>query len=614
MGAKSFFTLPPSPAAAAKAASLCALMALASCISDGPNQVGGDFLSENGVILDNPLYHVTLPSFPVDSFWTSEAEGRYYDGKSSHYGDSILLAGSARNFTAEPRLTFEITDTLFLDSLALHDSALKLSLGFPLHGELDKFKIGATDSLASIAGLEEGVPFEVLSWVVEKDEATDAAWADTVKSRNRRFLSRQDTLALLPSPSAIDTIRLKVGSPFSVDSIQAMVLPNLRENLLASSRSKHLIQLHLRPTAEPSSDSLSSMLRLGGNVGEKFGPLLLFGSVSDAVDANAKNRLQTMLVSSLRQINYRLRYAGSRNVMLTTLNRGLHITIDRQALLDSIGAALGRAGITPPSPDIVGDFDLTYFVPYAKISLPLADTTSLEGNYPVQMRLISSIDTLSEGNEVFDVTTVELGEAARVFVTTDRLSGKALDTISLAYKEVAGQPELRLVTLFFAKDSARNDTTHMRIGESKDWTVVRGSGKSFMTLFLSADMNSLSLTSFKNVRSLEEANAFRDPATGENLKDLDKRIPRFLHPGQASLEMRATQGIQALLNRAASGSDILPELLFQPQMAVDSTVINGVQNAPIRAPYPVLSVVAPKLESDVLTIGLELYLYPLKKR
>src|SRR5690606_880268 len=294
-----------------------------------------------------------------DQLWTSDAG-------SSHYGDTILLAGRSGNFTAEPSMAYLI-DTTFLDSLAAGDSSLKLSVGIP------KPRVGLEELKATVEGDTaagkpplESIAFEVRSWAISDSGINAAAWKDTIKARNRMFVLRQDTLAVLPSPAAIDTIFLKVATAYAADSLQAAALPGLRARLLQSPDHNNLVHLHLTPLAGEPGDSGASMLRLGGNRDDKFSPMLLFGATASAASASAANRVLPHLDQSTRQINYKLRYAGSPYDMLSTPNpRGLHITFDRLRLLDSIKAALTRAGITPPSPNLTGDFDFTYFIPYA---------------------------------------------------------------------------------------------------------------------------------------------------------------------------------------------------------------------------------------------------------
>ncbi|HKP94665.1 MAG TPA: hypothetical protein VJ385_02805 [Fibrobacteria bacterium] len=619
MGAKPIFSLPFSrrsaggrvaAAAFAVAFSCC----LSACISDGPNKTGGEYLSQNGILLENPLYHLSLKGVPVDSFWTTDLDG-------NHLGDSILLAGHSGDFSAEARFAFQLTDTSMLDSLAGDDSTtLKLSLGFPpSRFALEELKATVDDSSKTT---QDSIRFQVSAWETTDTATSDAQWAQRVAEWNRRYVRNEDTLAALPEPSTVDTITLAVKDAYAHPS-QARALPRLRKRLLASMRYKHLIQIRLSPIFGTPIDSGAAMLRLGGQQGDgsglTYGPLLLFGKRDSATGAPAAARLPTLYTNSgLRGVNYSVRYTGPEANILTGKWRGLHVILDRKALLDSIDADLRRQNRTPQPHPASGDFDVAYFVPFAKLTLPLAGS-ALEGNFPLEIKLISSADSLlgDETNGAIKEDRVPLEKAEVLWNSFEPGNpGKIRNDVKVAYRTV--DSTLRRVELAFSQDSSLNDTVFLAVGQTKQLTTTLSGYpvNSFLTLKVEAGTDSLTVRSYLTAHPGTEPGEFRDPATGETITEMEKRVKRFLYPKQTELTLRATNGIQRMLNRTRSNKTFLPDFQFQPAFsaAIDTSVDLGSGNIPAAVPYPVLSVVSPKLEGNRLKVDVELYLFPLKAR
>jgi hypothetical protein len=628
MGPKPFF--PPSrigrAIGARRAAGLFAAgalaLALSSCISDGPNQTGGKYLSENGILLQDPLLHVTLTSFPVDSFWTT-------DGEANHLGDSVMLAGRSGAFTAVSRLAFQIAATSYLDSLRQDDSTtLKLSLGFP---GTTIFSVGVDELIASVKG-DSGHPgpdsirFVVHSWDTTDAGKTDDQWGQLFNSLNDKFLVRGDTLAALGAPSAIDTITLAVRTAYSIGP-QARPLPNLQKRLRAAVDNKHLIQMRLSPIIDSATGS--AMLRLGGSLpsdaGLPFEPQLLFGKIDSSRGAPAANRLQTVVTRQNRRgVNYSIQYSGAATDIVIPKRTGFHVTLDREALFDSIEAVLVQQKKQVPTRTGSGDFDLTYFVPFAKMTLPF-QATQLEGGFPVQMQLISSADTLlaDETDGLIDEDTIPLDQSKVLWLTFELGNpGQIQDSVRLAYRPAnpnAPDSALRRVELTFSKDSAaRNDTTFIAVGGTRQMVSSLsgfGSGNA-LSLQLEAKEGFLVVRSYLNTHPAVEPNEYRDPATGETITDMERRLAHFLHPDSTSLTLRATNGIQRILNRKKAGASFLQNFMFQPAVraAVDSIANVDNENVPSQVPYPVLSVLQPKIEAGVLKVDMDIYLFPLKAR
>ncbi len=597
-----------------------ALWLLSSCISDGPNQTGGQYLAKHDILLKNPLYHVVLPSFPVDSFWNTDAER-------NHLGDTILMAGIAGNFTGQVRMAFDISDTSFLDSLSDSASSLRLSVG-----AVPNTGVGLAELIGTVGdtgvdttkSFRDSLAFLVESWAVpDRDTAgsaqSDAARQDTFNLYNRRFLIHQDTTAALPKATVLDTIKLQIKGAYAKDNLQAKSLPHLRNFLRSKSTStKWLVQIQLTPIANNSQTGLA-MLRLGGEITSSYGPALLFGKTDfSPASATVKQRVRTLIISKLGGVNYTLKYKGSRFDMLPAKMRGLHILLDRSVLLDSLDAALLRQGITPPSRAIQGHFDLTYFIPFGQIILPLADSLHLEGSLPLDMRLASDIDSTLPGTPsgALGLKIIPLDVPTVIGYNYENGNySKILDSISILYRKMPSMDSgLNQVIVRFGKDSLKNDSEYVHVGETKDIVIANASGSLRLMLTVTAGKNSAQAAYYLSSHGVEENNFFRDEKTGELLTSLSKRFSHLLFPGQKTLSLRATTGIQRLLNRADAGLNVFPDFLVQPfSSAVDTAVTTGSVTQPQLIPFPVLSVIPPKIQGGKLTIGIDLYLYPLKK-
>ena len=598
---------------------------LISCISDGANKTGGEYLTKNGILLQDSLLHVTLTDMPVDTFWTTEPFTiRAGEVDLRHLGDTIILAGRTGKFTASPRMTFQVTDTSMFDSLVAGDSAtLRLSLSFPK----PSYSFEELRATVEAAGIRDSMAFEVAAWDSTDADIANDKWNAKVAEWNGQFLYRNDTVAALPRPTSLDTIFIKVATAYTADSIQANALPNLFKTMLAAPSDRHWVHLRLTPMAGPAGDSGAAMLRLGGWMGDNAftltkGPLLLFGKTATATVANDKNRLRAMAVASgnrtVRAVDYTLRYDGPRTDMLTDRQRGLNLVLDRAALLDSIDAALRRAGKTPQPRSASGEFDLSYFVPFAALTLPV-DSVQLDGGFPLEMRLATETDSLL-GDTLggFQVDTVALGSSKPMWFATETGKPDVIkETVSLAYEPFEG--DLRRVTLkFSSRDSSfKNDTLFIRMGTTKDWiSSFATQGNSLLSLSLTADSGSLTARSYINFNKVDQGQDFRDPETGKTITDIIELLPHYLKTGDKSISLRATTGFQRLLNRSRSGKNRLQTFLIEPPRspAVDTSVTVDGANKPLTVPYPILSVIPPRLINGRLTVDVELYLFPLKAR
>lgn len=622
MGAKPFFSLPILRRSAALMAAGAFAWALSSCISDGPNKTGSDYLAQHGVLLQDPLFHVALQGVPVDTFWTTDAEP-------SHLGDTIILAGSAGDFSAEARFAFQISDTNFIHRASADDSStFKLSLGLPL-SPIGRDALKATVAQDTAHPIDS-VPFEVRSWEKIDSGLSEDQWADTLNVLNNRYLVRNDTVAVLTGlKPVLDTVFLKVRTAYAQDSLpQARPLPHLFAQLLRKTGNKHLIQFRLSRISLSPADTGAAMLRLGGQMGDgvdfRYGPLLLFGAYPDINSSvPTENRIQALFVGSRRGVNYSLRYDGPAENIVTGKVRGLHVILDRKTLLDRIDSALKKDGKPLQAHPAGGNFDLSYFVPFAKMTLPLGQTR-LEGSFPLDIKMVTNVDSLLGDTltGALRVDTVKDGTARILWHTYEIGNPENIqDDVSLAYAayEDTLAKDLRRVVLKFSKDSVRNDTVYLRVGETKQRnTSLQGYGNSYLAISLEAGPENLIVRSYLTVRQRPEIdpNEYRDPATGETITDLARRVDKFLQPGATEFSLRATNGFQRLLNRVGSNGNILQDFQFLPsaQAAVDPKVPSGADTLPAVVNYPVLSVVPPALNGNKLTVDVELYLFPLKAR
>ncbi len=419
-----------------------AAVALIGCISDGPNKTGAEYLANHGIVLQNPLYHVVLNNFPVDRIWTSETEP-------SHLGDSILLAGKSRDFSAKFRLAFEITDSNFIDS-AKTTKSFKLSLTphFPTYGIGKNELVGSvgTKSDTAKSTLADSLTFIVSTTVNADINATGATLSEDDRialfaKLNRPFMARFEDENVLPASNVQDTIKIQAKGLYDSLQYQINALPHLLDTLISKPIStKWLIQMQLTPLFK-NPDSLNSFIRLGGNsvLGSAYRPSLLFGSATNSLTATAGQKIQPMAVAGYNGgnfigVNYKLDYTGSDLNLVTAKNRGWHLQMNRKTLMDSINAELKRQGKIPATPDITGNFDVTYFVPFGQISLPLDSTKYFENNFPLDLRLSTDLDSIlpQSPDSIFTSFVVPLDKKTVLWTSVQNQSdANQTDTISV---------------------------------------------------------------------------------------------------------------------------------------------------------------------------------------
>jgi hypothetical protein len=93
-------------------------------------------------------------------------------------------------------------------------------------------------------------------------------------------------------------------------------------------------------------------------------------------------------------------------------------------------------------------------------------------------------------------------------------------------------------------------------------------------------------------------------------------VPRFVQPSDSVLRLRGTAGIRALVNRSELGKTARQEFEFRPvtQAYNPKAVTTGGETVAYPVSFPVLSTLHPRIQSGVLSVDLDVYLYPLGAR
>lgn len=573
---------------------------ISSCISDGSNQTGGKYLTQNGIILTNPLYHVKLKDFPVDTSWTTDLEP-------SHLGDSVMLAGARGNFSADARIAYDFVDTNFVDSLRDSTKALKLGLGF------FRFSLGL-DSLKTIVRGVDSMLFEVTSWSL-----ADTGWAsrgDTLSRFNLRFMQRQDTTAILPdSLVRRDTIKVMLDSAYARDSLQSFPLPNLRARLIANTKApKWAVYLQLHALAP------GALLRLGGGGTGLFEPTLIFGkNTLTTLTATADHqRLYPAVISNVVGVTSRIRYAGPPGLLLAGKNRGMHLVLDRKEFMDSVSHQLHLQGI-PFEDNPSGNFDQSFFVPFGSITLPLDSAVAEPGGaFPLEFLMVSDIDSIIPGlpSGAYPRAEARLeGDKVQIFKIADSYDySVAVDSVSVEYHRDPRDTSLRMAILRSYRDTtaaASRDTVVLAPGQSRELSKTYSVTQTFV-YYLAARDTALEVAYYVNAHAGLEPNGFRDPTTGVTMDSLKARLPHSVRPRlDSALTLRSTRGLQRLLNRTQIGETLFADFFIEPvnPPAID-TVINR------RPTFPIMAEIAPKAKGPggKQTVDVDLYLFPVKER
>lgn len=607
---------------------------LSGCISDGPNETGRAYLEDRGVVFGREPLKVVLDSLPVDSLWVTNRAGTedLRADAEQNLGAGQFVLGRQFGFSSKARLAFEI-DSAFLDSAAAPGN-LKVSLG------LRKYTTGTRhiDSALIRFARENGdsARIRISSFVLSKNrhlpEIRKDLWKDTVRHYFvplvQQFLPFASPVGRAFTDSAVDTVTFRLdrerGYHDPSTAGQGLPLENLRQALRRDLSARKFIVLELELLL-PGTDSAAGpdlLLRFHGNDrGRPPEPFLVTGGSTDAETAGEKKRVGLTAGGTARRgVNYRVDYQGPRLAVLAGKARTVNFSLSRGALLSALSAALQKQN-RALEPEGAGKFDLRYFVPFAQLSLPIAKPF-LEGELALDFTLNSRLDSVPPGAEDFgSQVSIPVGGRAPVLRFLDIADpGRATDSLALSYTVDSRHPERSRKVAFLYADPDIRDTLVLQVGDSLERKLALRGFRHRVNLRLRAGTDSLGVTLSLVARDGVESNSFAPPE-GQS-SNLSQSRSRFADSASRALTLRATSGIQRLLNRGAPEN----ELRHTFSLSVFAGVNREDPSRDEYVDYPVFSVVplapasdsagggspAPGGASGNYKVGLTLYLYPLR--
>jgi hypothetical protein len=307
-------------------------------------------------------------------------------------------------------------------------------------------------------------------------------------------------------------------------------------------------------------------------------------------------------------VNYKVVHSGATQTLLYGVSRGLHFRINRQTLLDSIAARLGSgSGAT-------GSFDTRFFVPYAEIKLPLADSLAqVDGPFALDMQLISDVDSVAPQSALESIP-VSIGDSIRLYPVRNGGEGYSGpdDTLICGYRRHPVDTGMRQVILRWSRASAITDTILVQPdGKWREFGLKRYSGLYRQaSIKLAPGSETVSVEVFFSTSGIIEPRHFLDSAGKPVSANADSKR-RFWNPGAKELAVRSTYGMRNLLNRVALPG-ITPDLFLRPadRNAFDTTGAGGGAGY-LRVYYPVLGEIDFPRDNGLLQVTLDIYLYPL---
>ncbi len=590
----------------------CALLAvglLAGC-GQSPGQAGLGYLdAERGIRLGAPLYHLDFPSFPVDSVFATEIP-------LNHFGESLLVVGRESDHVARARLGFQVGTRSQRDSLAngVHLRLSAIPLANVVGSRFLRESVQGRDSLALLV--------ETFAW-----NGSGQAYRDTLNAYHRRALFQPVPFSTFPLAHRVrDTIRVAPSAAYpdsgiAQDSSQAFALPNLHERLRTDTTSNWMIYLELSPLTESDSGLFRFDLRAIG-LRDADRRRYATGLWLGRHNPDSLGSVGTLLVpyrsgfANTPATNYSVEFTGaSTRSLLYGVSRGVHLRLNRGRLLDSIEARLQGMGVSLPSAPS-GEFDRRFFVPYAAIRLPLADSLArVDGPYALDMQLRSDIDSLDRDDAGFGSIGLALDDSLRLPVLGGgTYASVPLDTLLATYRAHPVDTALRQVLFRWARESSTADTFIVAPDERRrELTLRRRSGWLLpLTIGFTPSAENASLEVFFSAQQVNESRAILD-STGREITLHQQLTRRFWNPGGDSLRVRATRGMRTLLNRnAGPGAPVVPDLFLRgvERAAFDTTTVGGISHR--RVSYPVFGEIDFPRENDTLRVGLEVYLFPLE--
>lgn len=543
---------------------------LSGCLSDGPNQTGRAFLDEQGFSLNGKVYELTLDSVPLEGFRSALEEP-------SHLGDTVALLGNWRGIRSDMRMAYSLTNDNLLDTLekGSSDSAVRVGLGlsFPNWGA----NSGSPDYLKStLAGKDS------LTLVVHTLEVASAnSQGDFEKARDvaeRSFMVRRLPMALVENDLAAqkhsfqvirDTVVLPLNKVYigNQESLVTLELPHLRQHLTAERLNHRYLMLQVQTLdSGPLSDSAGLLLRVTGIARYEYMPSLLFGTGITTNSSSLRENVNRLLpyasdATRTYSVDYEVHEHEPQDSTFTLLpRRGLRFRVERGELLTRLENAFAKQGVSIPSAS-GGAFDARFFVAYADMQLKL-DTakTFIENNYALDIRAFSQLDSAIEddggSSVVFYQLPIDSSKPIRnqwqslvTLVNTDDLDRKA-DTLKVLY-EPSPDPAYNWLRFHLSSDTSRDiDTLLLTPGREQEWARSFNPSRP-LVLTVTPTARHCDIAYKVRPGTSQESIEYKNPSTLKNFTEYADLTERMILPKREAVKVRATQGMQRLLNRTA---------------------------------------------------------------
>ncbi|HAO99022.1 MAG TPA: hypothetical protein DCQ83_03140 [Fibrobacteres bacterium] len=575
-----------------------AALLLGACISDGPDQTGLDYVQSQGVQLSTPLYHVTFTHFPVDSMFATELP-------LSHFGESLLVVGRDGPFRATARMGYQLNTKAIRDSLA---NGLNLRLY-----ALPRTITGGS-ALKSMSTGRDSVTLLIQSFAW--NDTSGRAYSDSLVSLHRRILTSYSPFSTLDTTFIVkDTARIALAAAFAdsnADTLQVCALNNLRKRIMTDTITAHnwLAFVEVSPLGTRDS-GMYRFIAEGGTSASNYtayDAALLLGTYAKN-GANTPTALSPYPTGGRPSVNYQVLHSGSSRSLLYGVSRGVNFRLNRGRLLDSIQARLGaNFPVTAAN-----KYDARFFVPYAEINLPLADSLArVDGRFALDMQLYSEADS-SDPLADTALAPVRLNDSLKLYPAQSGASsyGSANDTMICKYRKHPVDGGQRQLIVYWRTDVSVQDTFLLTPdGKRHELGLRRHTGwQRYATLGVYPKDSSADVEVYFNLSGGMEPNSFIDPATGQVKTVYADLKQRYWRPGVSLLNLRATHSIGNLLNRVGGAK---PEMFLKPaeRMAFDTAQTST--GSYLRVYYPVLGDIDFPRENGKLYVNVDVYLYPLR--
>jgi hypothetical protein len=243
--------------------------------------------------------------------------------------------------------------------------------------------------------------------------------------------------------------------------------------------------------------------------------------------------------------------------------RGLRFRVERGELLNRLEKAFQQQGMAMPQ-GAFANFDSRFFVAYADMQLKL-DTakTFIENDYALDIKTYSQLDSAVESGEggapvLFYQLPLDTTRPARpkwqtlVTLVNPNSSSRKADTIKVLF-EPSPDPAYSWLRLHAASDTSRDiDTLLLTPGFNRELVLNTNSN---IPLVLTAMPSAKSCDIAYKLRpsSTQESGDYKNPSTLKSLTEYSDLTQRLILPKREVVTMRATQGMQRLLNRTELG-------------------------------------------------------------